>query len=795
MIHRTLSRALLLGGLLLVQVAAPAAAAAASPTPAPGAGSTDASFASSASGVVLGPFVSLPASRAADPAQSAAFARGLGTLSAGEESIAAEAFGRLYQATHWPEVAYNAALSWYRAGRYDLALPLAQDAGKALRSDLRVGYLEGVLLQTVGRYRDAKALMVASLARAEEFDSPFHLAVAQLNLGASSRLLGLPEDALDAFSRAQSIGEQAGMPGISAAALMGRGRVLLSLGDRASAETVFARARKLGKRSGFEAAEADSVLSQAALALSKGQTDKAGRLLDTALNSAQGIADRSVRASLFLTGAELRRREGRDSDARSLLAEAEKLFAASGVAVGEAHCAQLRGAWAREAGQLDVANRDLSRALAIQERFQVPLAEAESYRHLGLLRADQGRFGEAEELVLRAVSVFATARAVDSERGAQIALADVLWRAGKLGPAVTAILRALALAELAEDRVAVASIRAELAVLQAAAGDPAAAEATWTRIGRSAQAELSTARRGRYRVQLAEALRRSGRAEAALASAQTGLDWAHEGGEPQLLREAHQAVALALSDLGRSEEALAFLEREGVSDGELLQNIRSLRAVAGYNEGVRAIQAGDYPLAITRFSALARDPRADGDRRETAQRSLQSALGLAAQAEADDGRSEAAQGLYERALTVAQDRKDLPGQANVYLRLSVLRSGVEDPEGAADYAGQAAALADRAGLPRLAGQAWTMLGDLRFESEAAAAQEAYRKALAAWGQDDTVLGRRANVAYNLAAIEAHNGDPEAALAQFAEAKELAKRAGDQGLVARIDQVLQQLETE
>lgn len=789
MTRSTLSMLLL--GAVLLGLAGPATAA----PSADAAPAAEASFASSASGVVLGPFASLPASRAADPAQSAAFARGLGTLSAGEDAIAAEAFGRLYEATQWPEVAYNAALSWYRAGRYDIALPLAQAAGKALRSDLRVGYLEGVLLQTVGRYRDAKALMVASLARAAEFDSPFHLAVAQLNLGASSRLLGLPEDALDAFSRAQSIGEQAGMPGISAAALMGRGRVLLSLGDRASAETVFARARKLGKRSGFEAAEADSVLSQAALALSKGQTDKAARLLDTALTSARGIADRSVRASLFLTGADLRRMGGRDSDAQSLLAEAEKLFAASGVAVGEAHCAQLRGAWAREAGQLDVADRQLSRALAIQARFQVPLAEAETHRHLGLLRADQGRFDEGQELVLRAVLVFANARAVDSERGAQIALADVLWRAGKLGPALEAILRALALAELAEDGYGVASIRAELAVLQAAGGDPAAAAATWALIGRSDQAGLSTVRRGRYHIHLAEAERRSGRAEAALASAQTGLDWAQRSGEPELLTQAHQAVALALSDLGRSEDALAFLERQGVNGGELLQNIRSLRAVAGYNEGVRAIEAGDYPLAIARFSALAGDPLADAERRETAQRSLQSALGLAAQHETESGRPEAAQGFYERALAVAQDRKDLPGQANIYLRLSVLRSGVEDPRGAADYAGQAAALADRSGDSLMAGQSWTMLGDLRFESDATAAQEAYRKALAAWGQDDTVLGRRANVAYNLAALEAHNGDPEAALAQFAEAKELAKRAGDQGLVARIDQVLQQLETE
>jgi len=658
-----------------------------------------------------------------------------------------------------------------------------------------VGYLEGVLLQTVGRYRDAKALMIRSLARAEELGAPFHVAVAQLNLGASSRLLGLPEDALDAFSRAQAIGQQNGLGGISSAALMGRGRVLLSLGDRSGAEAAFASARKLGKNSGFEAAEADSMLSQAGLAQSKGQSDKANRLIDSALKAARGVSERSVRASLLLTGASLRHDQARLKDAEVLLAEAEELFVASGVAVGEAHCAQLRGAWAREGGDLATADGEISRALGIQARFQVPLAEAESRLHLGLLRADQGRFDEAEELVLRAVSVFASARVVDSERSAQIALADVLWRAGQLAPATAATTRALALAELAEDERAISSIRAELAVLQAAGGDPAAAAATWARIGRSAEASLSSVRIGRYRVHMAEALRRAGRSSEALRSGELGLARAHEGGDPQLLSQAQQAVALALTDLDRTEEALAFLKREGVTKGEVLESIQSRRAVAGYNEGVRALQAGEYSVAIERFETLARDPAADPSRRETALQSLQSALGLAAQAEVDAGRSEVGQGFYERALAVAEQRSDLAGQANIYLRLSALRGGVEDPRGAADYARSAAGLADRVGNVRLAGQAWAMLGDLLFDSDAPTAQEAYGRALAAWSSDESVLGRRAKVAYNLAALEAHAGDDEAAIAHFGEAKKLAIRAGDDGLAVRIDTVLQQLESE
>jgi hypothetical protein len=88
-----------------------------------------------------------------------------------------------------------------------------------------------------------------------------------------------------------------------------------------------------------------------------------------------------------------------------------------------------------------------------------------------------------------------------------------------------------------------------------------------------------------------------------------------------------------------------------------------------------------------------------------------------------------------------------------------------------------------------------MLGDLVFDSDVPAAQEAYRRALVAWAVDESVLGRRARVAYNLAALEVHVGDTEAAIAHFVEAKKLAVRAGDEGLVATTDTVLKQLENE
>jgi len=753
------------------------------------------SFESGERGVVLGPFEGLPSTYEVLPEQEAAFARAMGTLQAGEDAIAGEAFERLYEKTGWPELAYNAGLCWYREGRYDRGLRFAQAAGEALPSDLRVGYLRGVLLQTVGRYRDAKDLMERSLAYAEEIGEPFFIAVAHLNSGASSRLLGAPEEALDSFVRAEKLGVRAGMPGVAAAAWMGRGRVLLSLGDRKGAEEAFGRARKLGRKSGFESAEVDSVLSQASLALAGGQNEKAGRLLEKALTAARGITDRSVRASLLLTAAELRRNQGRSSESVLLLKEAEDLFASSGVEVGVAHCAQLRGAWAREAGNLEEAERELARSLEIQGRFQVPLAEADGWRHQGLLRADQGQFSVGEGLVRRAIEVFVAARAAELERGAQVALADVLWRSGKLSSAIAAALRALALAELSGDARAQHQIQVELGILYAAAGDLDRAEEFFGRVTPSAKSKLSPGRRGRYWVQLASSLRGAGRAEEALAAAQRGFEFATTAGDSELLRHAQQSLALALADLGRSVEAVEFLEEQGVGEGELLETIHSSRTIAIYNEGVRALQAQDYPRAVERFEILMRDPRVDDDRRQTAEKSLQSTLGLYGQAQRAEGHLEASQSLYERALAIAESRGDVTGRVSLLLRLALIRTEVGDPVGAGEQALRAAELAGQGGELRLAGEAWTVLGDLRFDSDTAGAREAYRAALRSWADDASVLARRANVTYNLAALDAHDGDVVAARAGFAAARVLALKVGDKGLVARVDEVLVRLESE
>ena len=744
-------------------------------------------------GALLGPFSGeLPTG--ASVVQGEAVDRALGSLAVGANAIAAEAFAALYAETSWPEMAYNAGLSWYRAGRFDRALTYSTPALTSQPGVLRVQYLHAVLLQTVGRYADALALMGRAMESADASGLPIHRAISRLNIGTSARLTGDVDRSKAAFLAAQQIGDEAKLPGVVAAALLGRGRVLLMMGDREGAEDLWAQARKLGKRSGFGAAEADSLFSQASLAQASGRETQAARLVERGLEEAASVEDRSVRASLLLTAAELRWRQGQEDAALELISQADEGFAAAGVEVGQGHCAQLLGAWARDAGDRAVASAQLDRALKIQDRYQVPLARAETLRHLALLRADEGDFLAAVRHTDEALATFEQARAAELERGVRVARADIFWRAGEVARARAEAERALDLARLSEDSVAERQILVEVAILTAAMGDSGGARELFESIPTPARGKLSLERRLRFGVQLAESLRRAGEVKAALAEADVSLGLARQLGDPELLLQAQQTRAMSLADLGRAEEALAFLQAEGVTDGSFAEDIQGRRAIQRYNEGVRALQASDYEGAIERFEGLVADELVSPERRETARETLGSALALAGQDAQARGALETAQSYWTRALTLAEGRGAPAEQAQLQLRLAALRSSVEDPVGAVEFARSAARSAAAAGDRRLEGEASMLAGDFQFETDPAAARRFYEAALAAWGEDEAQGGRRANVTFNLGALLAGDGEVEAAKTRFLEARSLAARAGLSNLVERVDALLPQLES-
>lgn len=743
-------------------------------------------------GAVLGPM-----DHAASPEDTEAaigtFFAGLEHLVAGRYEAAADLFDRLAESTGWPEASYNGALAWYGHGRFDVALKRADDAVTGLPGDPGAAYLQGVLLQAVGRYEDARVVLERSLAATPE--ASIDRVLGLLNLAASSRLVGRPDEALERFREARRLAEELDLPGLVASAWMGEGLVFLSTGERAAADAALASARRLGKRKGHGAAEVDADLSLAAVALADGETQRARRLLEGTSRSIADLPEPSVRASMLLTVAELQRELGEVEAASVSLEEAVRLFDSAGLEVGRAHVLQYRGAWALQDGDLVVAERYLAEALAIQDRFQVPLARADTARHLADLRSAQGRLDEALELARSSVATFADARAIELERASLVVLAGILSQRGELTEARAAASRAVELAELVGDKSEGHRLGSELVILDAAAGDIDGALQRLGAIPGRAFAALPPRQRGRVHLQLSWSLREAGRADEAISRARHGLDAATEPepDEADLVASCREAVVFGLLDAGRLDDAQAFVDALGPGGSEQLGIlVASRRTVDTYNEGAALLQAGQLEEAAGRFEQIVNDDAADPDRREVARDTLAAVLRQHGQELFAAGKTEKADAALERAVELARQSGDAEGQG----RGLVLRAQVHESIGAgaeaAQYATEAAGLVADA-EPELAGDCWMIAGQALFESDPEGSREAFRRALQAWGDGPSTLGKRASVTYNLAALDLQLGAPGEARVRLREARVLADQAGDKTLVDAIDGILEQLE--
>ncbi len=743
-------------------------------------------------GSVLGP-MNHDASPEDTEAAIGTFVAGLEHLVEGRYETAADLFDRLAESTGWPEASYNAALCWYGLGRFDVALSRADAAVAAMPDDAGATYLQGVLLQAVGRYEDARAVLERSLAATPE--ASLDRALGLLNLATSARLVGRPDEALERFREARALAEELGLEGLVASAWMGEGLVFLSTGDRAAADAALAAARRLGQRRGFGAAEADAELSMAAVALAAGQEPRARRLLDGAALKVTELPEPSVRASMLLTVAELQRELGEREAASVTLEESTRLFRSAGLDVGVAHALQYRGAWALQDGDFAEAEDLLQQALAIQDRFQVPLARADTARHLADLRASQGRLDEALELATAAVDVFARARAVELERAALVVLAGVQSQRGDLVAARASAARAVELAGLVGDRHESHRLTTELAILDAANGDVDAALASLRGIPPHLFEGLPPRQRARVHLQLSWSLREAGRSEEAVERGRLAHAAARQASsaEEQLRRGAREAVVFALLDAGRIEDAEAFLAEEGQdASDDLRAMVSSRRTVDTYNEGAELLQAGRLEQAAERFERIVSDDDADPDRREVARKTLAGVLRQHGQQLFEAGQHEAADAALERAAALASESADDEGEGRALVLRAQVRDAAGDHAGAAELATRAAGLVADA-EPELAGDCWMIAGQALFEEAPEDSREAFRRALQAWGDGPATLGKRASVTYNLAALDLQLGAPGEARVRLREARVLADQAGNTALVQSIDGILEQLE--
>jgi tetratricopeptide (TPR) repeat protein len=298
-------------------------------------------------------------------------------------------------------------------------------------------------------------------------------------------------------------------------------------------------------------------------------------------------------------------------------------------------------------------------------------------------------------------------------------------------------------------------------------------------------------------LQLAWSLRQAGRFEEATTRGRKALEAASSGRHHQgdLARGAREVIVFTLAESGRPEDAERFVAELEEGQEELRDWIRQKSSIDRYNQGIELLGQGRLPEAIDAFEAVRQGEGVQQDRRDTAARTLQGVLLQHGQELLQAGELEPAEAALERAGAIAIERQDGLGQSTILAVRAEVREHVGDGAGAADLASQAAALAATGGDRALAGDCWMVAGQALFEADPDKARAAFSDALAAWGDDPETLGRRAAVTYNLAVLDLRLEDDGDSRVRFGEARELARRAGDPGLVARIDEILTELESD
>lgn len=720
------------------------------------------------------------------------FAKARLDLDDGRLVEAARSFDGVFEEAGWAEAAYNASLAYYGLGEYDKALTRSGRIVELLPDDLAGLHLHGVLLRLHGRYADAESVSGRALGLARSSGDRYAEAMGLLNLATSRRFLGRPAEAAEAVENAREIGESLGRKEIVAASWLVTGYLARARGDSAAAEAAFASSKKSGLEDGDAGTELDVALAAAEDALGAGDRGKARRLANRLLVDVRVEKGRQARAVHLLRLAELERDLGSDAG-EGLLGEAEELFVLGGVDVGQADVLAARARWRLNDGDLAGAEALIVPCIAIREALQVPVALAGSRLVLAQVRLAQDALEEALQLGTQAAEVLGAGGQAREHRAALLVLSDVHLRRGDLEAALASAREVgqSAAAAGAAKHVLASQIQETLAL--ARAGDLDGSLAAWTTATgprstvtprQRIRGELALARAFEVAQRPAEALGHARRALEAITTAPVGaLD-----DTSALENAAIEAVVASMLSLGDTASAKALLTKHGRAEGVLADYVRSREDSDLHNAAVGLYETGDLARARDAFRVLLADQRIGEGLRNSATRNLGAALeGLAREHLTRGGLADAERGYLEL-LELAKTSQDARVAARAGFRLAEIRSRVEDPEGGAAYAEAAASAAREASEADMEGTLWAMAGDLMFDKDPSRARVDLQKALGAWGTDDTTLGKRASVTYNLALLSYQLDDAGEAAVRVQEARILAGRAGRDDLVKMADEL-------
>ena len=693
------------------------------------------------------------------------FSDGMLALSERRWAEAAAGFEAVADVTGWYEAAYNAALARRAGGEYRVAATRTEQALRYRPGDHASLFLRASLLQALGRYGDAKAVVEQALASARSAGLERDELLGLLNLGAVQRLLGEPEPALASYELAAALADRLSEPGLEAAAWAGAGYTHALRGESSAAESAMRTAKAAADRAGAETSFAEVEISLAALALEAGDRDAAGRLVDGALADAVDFGDPARKAGVLMGAAGLQRELGRTGPASRGVSEAESLLSGTELHAQLADVLTLRGTWALRDGAPQDAEKHLAQALGLLEPLQAPLALAGTRLKLGRALLEQGRFDAAAAQIDAALASLEPTGALELRRQGLVVSSELRRRRGDLAGAAEELAAATRIAQSAAPSVQ-ARLAAELVLLQAARGDVKAALAADAAITAESRALLPDLVRARVQIQIAYAMHGQGRLEDAVKRAKAALPHA----DAEITDAARQLVVEALLALDRAGEAEAFLAEQGEGQGALSERVEGRSAMDRYNAAVDAYNTDHFGAAAEGFEAVAQDPAQPAQRR--AEAAVNYTASLLQLAQKRDARGEPAGALV--ALKKAAER----GTGADAARAGLMVVGrLKDPAEGVPWAELAAGHARDAGESGLAGQAWMAVGDAHFEADAAAARAAYSAALDAWGQSPSSLGWRATVTWNLGLLAWNAGDAADAKKRLEAAHGLAVEAG------------------
>lgn len=378
----------------------------------------------------------------------------------------------------------EAAQAAERAGAWDQSLAYYEQAFGRLTREGDAARAAELLrwIATVHRERGdlelAGELCEASLAVAEASGAREHVAAALNCLATVELLAGRVEVAESLYCRARALADELGDARLGAMVEQNLGTLANIRGDVGGALSAYTSALERYRRLGDLRGAAWALNNMGMAHVDLGEWELAEACYDEAFSLGDRLHDTALLGLLELNRAELHLRRGRFDRARESCDRAFEIHSRlrSQAGLGEAN--KLYGILYRETSKPALADVHLSQAIALAQRCQDRLLEAEALSEYALVHLAEQRNREALECLNRAHALF-------RELGARRELLDLERRLDRLEETYLRVVQAWGESIESKDRYTAGHCQrvADYATMLAAAIGFQGRDLTWLRMG------------------------------------------------------------------------------------------------------------------------------------------------------------------------------------------------------------------------------------------------------------------------------------------------------------------------